>query len=130
MNIEVVIIDGPLNDARPELPAGAAGAVLCFEGIVRPTEDGRHIAGLHYEAYEPMASRMLRELADDTCRRFGLLAAFVEHSRGKVPVGRCSFRLQVASSHRKEALAAMDYFIDRLKRDVPIWKRAFTAGES
>jgi molybdopterin synthase catalytic subunit len=36
--------------------------------------------------------------------------------------GQCSFRLQVASAHRAEALAAMTEFIDRLKRDVPIWK--------
>lgn len=123
MNIEISIIDGPLDDARTELVADGAGALLCFEGIVRPTENGRPITGLRYEAYEPMASRMLRQLADDACRRFGLSAIRVQHSRGEVPVGRCSFRLQVASPHRKEALAAMDEFIDRLKQDVPIWKQ-------
>jgi molybdopterin synthase catalytic subunit len=36
----------------------------------------------------------------------------------------------VASSHRKEALALVTEFMDRLKQDVPIWKRrALSAGE-
>jgi molybdopterin synthase catalytic subunit len=46
----------------------------------------------------------------------------VEHSRGRVAAGECSFRLRVAASHRPEALRAVEEFIDRMKRDVPIWK--------
>jgi molybdopterin synthase catalytic subunit len=56
-------------------------------------------------------------------QEFGLLAMYVEHSRGHVPVGQCAFRLSVAALHRAEGFAAMAHFIDALKRDVPIWKR-------
>jgi molybdopterin synthase catalytic subunit len=55
--------------------------------------------------------------------RHGLVAILVEHSKGFVPVGQCSFRLLVAGTHRRESLAAMSEFIDRMKRDVPIWKK-------
>jgi molybdopterin synthase catalytic subunit len=106
------------------LPCAGAGAVISFEGRVRPLEDGRTIAALDYEIYEPMARQMLARLAEELVARFGLLALRVEHSYGRVEVGRCSFRLQVAAAHRQEALAAMACFIDRLKEDVPIWKTA------
>ncbi|MGH7131778.1 MAG: molybdenum cofactor biosynthesis protein MoaE [Phycisphaerales bacterium] len=115
------IVDGPLT--RTEIPAIAgAGAVLVFEGIARPTEDTRPIDALDYQAYEPMASNELTALASDVLTRHGLLAISVTHSRGRVPAGKCSFRLVVWSRHRREAIAAIDDFIDRLKRDVPIWK--------
>src|SRR5690606_32367079 len=122
MSIEVQIIDGPLAE-QPRLPViDGAGAILHFEGVVRPLEDGRQLAGLEYQAYEPMASRMLHTLAQAAIDEHGVLAVRVEHSRGWVPVGARSFRLIIASRHRKEGLAAMDAFIDRLKCDVPIWK--------
>jgi len=98
------------------------GATLVFEGIVRANEQGRAIRALSYEAYEPMATNALTELARDILRKHALIAITVEHSRGEVLAGERSFRLAIDSAHRKEALAAMDEFIDRMKRDVPIWK--------
>lgn len=121
MRPEVIIIDGPLPPARTLVCEGA-GAIVVFEGVVRAEEDGRTIAALVYEAYEPMASATLARLAEHVTERHGLLGVRVEHSRGRVQAGQCSFRLQVASRHRKAALAAMDEFIDRMKADVPIWK--------
>ena len=125
MSVAVLIRDGPLAERPPELPLqqdGAVGARIVFEGIVRRREDDADIEALDYEVYEPMASRELRQLGETALRDFGLFAVVVEHSRGRVPVGRPSFRLCIASCHRKEGLSAMDWFIDRLKEDVPIWK--------
>ena len=98
------------------------GATLVFEGIVRANEQGRAIRALSYEAYEPMATNALTELARDILHKHALIAITVEHSRGEVLAGERSFRLTIDSAHRKEALAAMDEFIDRMKRDIPIWK--------
>ncbi len=126
MSIAVYILDGPLpptaNAILAQAEQGVAGAVLCFDGIVRATENGRPIAALNYEVYEPMASRQLHTLCEDVLARFGLLSVQTWHSRGRVPVGACSFRLRIAAQHRTEALQAMTDFIERLKRDVPIWK--------
>ena len=128
MMTEVRIVDGPLGptQATPGLCAGE-GAVVVFEGVVRPDEAGRSIAGLVYQAYRPMAERELAELARMAAERFGVLGVRVEHSEGFVPVGRTSFRLTVWSEHRAEALAAMGWFIDEMKRDVPIWKQPRSA---
>jgi molybdopterin synthase catalytic subunit len=51
-----------------------------------------------------------------------VLAIRVEHSRGLVAAQECSFRLQVGAEHRQAALEATNWFIDAMKRDVPIWK--------
>lgn len=123
MSVHVAIVDGPLEGASPSgpWPAGA-GAMVEFLGVVRATEDDRLIEALEYQAYLPMAEQELRRLAELIVETHGLIAIGVWHSRGRVPAGRASFRLVVASAHRKQALAAMDEFIDRMKRDVPIWK--------
>ncbi|NNJ24238.1 molybdenum cofactor biosynthesis protein MoaE [Alienimonas chondri] len=114
----------------PLAPIGSAspstyGAVLTFEGVVRPSEpDGaasRPLAALLYEAYEPMTTQELARLAK-TCEAEFEAILSVEHSVGEVPVGACSFRLRVATPHRAAALACCAAFVDRMKRDVPLWK--------
>ena len=127
MSATVRIIDGAIGDPAPVLPLDAQfGAAIVFDGVVRSDEGGRTIRALAYEVYEPMASNMLAELGREMLAKHGLVAIMVEHSRGEVPVGQRSFRLTVYAFHRAEALAAVGEFIDRMKRDVPIWKTALT----
>ena len=90
---------------------------------VRAEEGEQTIGSLEYEAYVPMAEKQLRDLGERMAREFGLVRLAVWHSRGRVEVGGVSFRLVIESRHRREALTAMDRFIDELKRDVAIWKR-------
>jgi molybdopterin synthase catalytic subunit len=122
------IVDGPVP-AHPFAvpPTAGAGGVLTFHGVVRPLEEGREIRGLDYETYDPMAERMLGELAADAVERFALLGFRVLHSRGFVSVGAASLVAEARGAHRKETLDAMAWYIHRMKEDVPIWKRAVFA---
>jgi len=145
--IFAAILDGPIDPAAetrsltsiaPALAAlnvsGRVGATLRFEGIVRrdepsgsPVSTGastplRPLVALDYQSYDPMAERQLESLAREVAREFGLLALLALHSRGRVRVGEVSFMLTILSMHRAEAITGMTAFIDRLKRDVPIWK--------
>jgi len=128
-NVKVELHDGPLPAVAPVCSCEEAGAVLSFEGRVRPLEDGAPIVALDYEVYEPMARQMLRQIGEELADRHKLSTLCVEHSTGRVGVSQCSVRLQISSPHRQEALTAMIEFIDRLKQDVPIWKTPVTAGE-
>jgi molybdopterin synthase catalytic subunit len=121
MAVDVSINDGPLAAAAP-WGAPDAGAVLTFEGVVRPTERDVAIDGLDYDAYRPMAESMLRELAAELVDSYGLSAVVVEHAVGRVAVGETSFRLRIASAHRAEGLAAAAEFISRMKEDIPLFK--------
>jgi molybdopterin-guanine dinucleotide biosynthesis protein A len=122
--VVVRVHNGPLPVEAAKCFQEGAGAAVVFTGLVRPLEEGRTIVALDYEIYEPMATRVLEDLAREMIATYGLIGIAVEHSRGRVAVGECSFRLQVAATHRQEALAAMPEFIDRMKRDAPIWKNA------
>lgn len=126
MSVDTHIVEGPVPPTAASAfhsLAGAFGAVLVFDGMVRGLEDGRQLVALEYEAYEPMASRELRAIASNVVEKHGLIGLRCTHSRGRVGVGECSLRVVVHSKHRAEALAAVGEFIDRLKRDVPIWKK-------
>jgi len=129
MNTKATIVAGALGAAGDWTPASGTGAVVVFEGIVRPTENGQPIAGLEYEVYEPMAGRILEQIAAAVMERHGLLGVRAEHSRGFVRAGERSFRLSIAAVHRAEALAAAAEFIDAMKRDAPIWKRPVPMGQ-
>ncbi len=120
-SVNVSLVSGPLAPAMPWTVQGA-GAVLAFEGVVRPMEEARSLVALVYEAYEPMTSKELRRLAAAVHHRHALLGLVVEHSVGRVLVSSVSFRLRVAAAHRKPAILAVDEFIDEMKRGVPLWK--------
>ncbi len=124
MGVTVRLSEGALGDWQPGPPTGGVGSRIVFEGIVRPVEDGARIGGLEYEAYRPMAEKQLALIGAELVETHGLIGMDIEHSTGFVPSFGCSFRLIVESAHRKEGLAATDAFIDRLKAQVPIWKRA------
>jgi molybdopterin synthase catalytic subunit len=127
--VTVQIINGPLPPAPTAWRVDGAGAILLFEGTIRPSEGDAPISALDYEAYRPMAEKQLERLAGEMISRHGVLAIHVEHSQGTVPAGDCSFRLQIASAHRQEGIRAMEEFIDRMKQDVPIWKKPVYAAQ-
>lgn len=120
--VSVVFMQGPLGPSDLARAPGT-GARVEFVGVVRAAEGDGVVSSLEYEAFRPMAERQLRELGDELLATFGLLALSCEHSLGRVAVGGVSFRLVIDARHRKEALAAMSSFIDRMKADVAIWKR-------
>lgn len=130
MSVQVIIFDGALpaelvfKSVRGNERDCESGAALVFDGIVRRMESGKPLKGLLYEAYEPMASRILENLAQGIVTKHGLHSLGVAHSKGLVLVGQRSLRVEIRAAHRTEALAAMSEFIDALKRDVPIWKTA------
>jgi molybdopterin synthase catalytic subunit len=124
MRIEIELTRQPIPSPwRPPAElAGAAGAVVEFWGLVRAEEGDRIIAALDYEAYEPMAERLIRRTLKDLERRHPCMYCRVTHRLGVVPVGEAAVHMAMAARHRAEALAMIEAFLRRLKQDIPIWK--------
>lgn len=122
MLIEIAFTAAPI--AIPPLQRGSLeiGACVEFQGIVRQTEGGVALAGLHYEAYEPMARRQLGRIFAELARAHPCHSVTLIHRLGWVPVGEASLFIRVLSAHRGEALRLCGEAIDRMKADVPIWK--------
>jgi molybdopterin synthase catalytic subunit len=102
---------------------GEDGAVVAFDGIVRNHSRGRQTLYLDYEAYEEMAAKQMKELADEARTRFGVRHVALVHRLGRLQVGETSVLIVVASAHRAQAYQASRWLIDTLKKTVPIWKK-------
>ncbi|MGA9778594.1 MAG: molybdenum cofactor biosynthesis protein MoaE [Limisphaerales bacterium] len=125
MEIEIQLTNEriPEHVPPPQGPSGKAGAWLEFRGVVRDQENGQTISALEYEAYPEMASREIRRLLEAISSRHPCLAAKIIHRVGIIPTGEAAIYVGVAAGHRGEAIALLAEFMDRLKQDVPIWKR-------
>ena len=124
MEIEIQLTDRAIAETiLPPGQPGAVGAWLEFRGVVRSEENGRTIRALEYETYPEMAGREIRRLLQEISARHPCRAAKVIHRVGVIPAGETAIYVGVASPHRGEAIALLAEFMDRLKQDVPIWKR-------
>jgi MoaE-MoaD fusion protein len=90
---------------------------------VRDRSHGAAIETLDYEAYEPMAIRVMTELCDEIEAEQPGTRLAVEHRVGTLGVGELAVVIAAAAPHRAEAFAACRALIDRLKDRVPIWKK-------
>jgi molybdopterin synthase catalytic subunit len=124
MKIEIQLTREPI--IAPKLAeefSGSAGAFAEFSGNVRTSENGATIAALEYEAYSPMAENEMRRILESLAEKFPCLAVSVIHRLGIIPVGETAIYLGMAAKHRGEAFGLLTEFMNRLKQDVPIWKR-------
>jgi molybdopterin synthase catalytic subunit len=100
-----------------------AGAVVTFQGTVRNRTGEHEVTHLDYEAYDAMAERVLREVGAEAEARWPGVRVAVVHRTGRVEVGEVSVVIAVSSPHRPAAFEACRHVIERLKEDVPIWKK-------
>ncbi len=110
--------------------SGAGGLVL-FIGTVRDENRGRAVIRLVYEAYAPMAIKVIERVAAEARDRFAVLDVAVHHRTGELALGDVAVVVAVAAVHRAEAFVACKYVIDELKTRAPIWKKEiYRDGES
>lgn len=103
------------------------GAVVTFDGIVRDNFDGRPVRALEYEAYAEMAEKKMAEIGAEVQRKFDVGEIAMVHRLGHLEIGESSIVIAVAAPHRHAAFEACAYAMDRVKEDVPVWKKEFFA---
>ena len=100
-----------------------AGAVTTFIGTVREWTHGRKTIYLEYQAYVPMAVKMLAEIGDEVKEKWPDTVVAITHRIGRLEILEVAVVIAVSSPHRKAAYAANEYVIERIKQIVPIWKK-------
>ncbi len=126
----IAISADPIDVARvvESVHDPSAGAVNIFIGTTRGVSEGRRILRLEYEAYEPMAVSCLNRIAQDAAAQWRVTRISVVHRTGVVPVGEASVVIAVSAPHRSDAFAACRSIIERVKTEVPIWKKEYYEG--
>lgn len=117
------IADEPLDPAELDrfVLSTENGAVVTFQGVVRDHDAGRTVTLLEYQAH-PDAELFLTRCCVDVAERTGLRVA-AAHRVGSLLVGDLALVAAVAAPHRAEAFAACADLVERIKSEVPIWKR-------
>ncbi|MBF6332896.1 molybdenum cofactor biosynthesis protein MoaE [Nocardia transvalensis] len=101
------------------------GAVVVFTGKVRNHDGGQAVSALEYSAH-PQAEQFLRRVCAEVAESSGLPVAAV-HRVGDLTVGDLAIVVAVAAPHRAEAFTTCADLVDRIKHEVPIWKRQLFA---
>jgi len=119
------IVRDPIQTDRllGDVGEGGSGAVLLFLGTVRDHADGRPVARLRYEAYEPMARDVLEEILVEVQGRTGVERLSAVHRVGELVVGEISVAIAVSSPHRADAYEASRLVIEEVKKRLPVWKK-------
>jgi molybdopterin converting factor subunit 1 len=99
------------------------GGIVTFTGMVRLHSRGTTIDHLEYEAYAPMAVKVMTQLCDEIEAEIKGARVAVEHRIGRLGIGDVAVVIAAAAAHRAEAFTACRAMIDRLKDRVPIWKK-------
>lgn len=109
----------------PPLERPEDGAIVIFDGIVRNHSRGRRTLYLEYEAYQEMALKQMRALADEALTKFAIRNLALVHRLGRLEIGESSVLIAVVAAHRAPAFDACRWLIDTLKKTVPIWKKEY-----
>lgn len=109
------------------------GAVASFVGIVR--EDpvrgtDTKVTHLEYEAYEEVALKRMEEIRRAMLERPGIIEVAIHHVIDALKVGEPSLFIAVLGKHRQDVFPTLSEVVERVKRDVPIWKKEFTTKDA
>lgn len=104
------------------------GGTVLFVGTVRKRSEAGNVDRIHYEAYEPMAEKMLKQIEEEISAKWPESRVKLVHRIGALDVGEVSVAVAVSAPHRAEAFEECRLAIERIKHEVPIWKKERLVG--
>ena len=108
-----------------------AGATVLFVGTVRDHSPAGDVTALDYEAWIERAAASMEAIGEEIFGRWPVRKVAVLHRTGRLEVGEASVLVCCSAPHRDQAFEAARHGIERIKRDVPIWKKeALASGEA
>ena len=116
--------------ARPT--ADRAGAIATFTGRVRAkdADDDARTELLEFEKYEGVAEQRMDALQADLEAREGVFGVELYHRTGVIHDGEDIVHVVVLAGHRTEAFRTVEDGINRLKDEVPLFKKEVTVDET
>ena len=118
-------------DVKRSEAAEYAGAIATFTGRVRRKEDpdDEPTESLEFEKYEEVADERMATIREELAAREGVRAVRLHHRTGVVESGEDIVFVVVLAGHREEAFETVSDGIDRLKDEVPLFKKEVTVEE-
>ena len=126
-----VTLDTLIEQAKASPQAERSGAIATFTGRVRAKDspDDSRTEHLSFEKYEAVAERRLAAISEDLTTRKGVFEVLMHHRVGLMESGEDIVFVVVLAGHRQEAFRTVEDGINRLKDEVPIFKKETTTDE-
>jgi len=113
-----------------EVESASRGAIVVFSGEVRNHDKGKAVRKLVYEVH-PTAELVLNKIAREIGEKFAVSDISVAHRYGNIAIGESAFIVAVSSAHRQSAFVTCQELVERVKKELPIWKfQEFEDGTS
>lgn len=119
-------LDSLLQKLKSSSSIEKAGAIGTFTGIVRGVTDKTHTEFLEFEAHWELARKKMDEICRQLKKEEGIVDVLMHHRPGIIPRGGDIVYIAVAAWHREELFPVLREAIERLKEQVPIWKKEHT----
>jgi molybdopterin synthase catalytic subunit len=119
-------LDSLITKVRQNTRIAEAGAIGSFTGIVREKTGGVETKSLEFESYEEETGNKIRLIETDLKACEGILDVRIHHRVGRIEAGQDILYIVVAASHRQQLFQALSDAIERVKAEVPIWKKEHT----
>lgn len=126
---DLYTLEALIKKARKDPSIRKAGAIGTFTGIVRELTANEKTSRLEFENYEPEASKALDRIRKEIKQKEGIQEVLIHHKTGVIKAGEDIVYIIIAASHRTELFPALSEAIERIKAEVPIWKKEFTEKE-
>ncbi len=126
-SIDIKLTEGELSlqDCYEFVEDNSCGGLSVFVGTVRNRTKDKEVFKLEFSAYEPMAVKEMKLIAQAAIKKFKVSKIAIHHATGTLGIGQVPVIIAVSSPHRDAAFKACQYAIDTLKETVPIWKKEF-----
>jgi len=111
-----------VDEALAAVSGSGVGGTVVFIGTVRDHDDGRGVTTLDYRAHPSAAEQLRRVVAEVGADAPGVALAAV-HRVGELQIGDIAVVVAAGAAHRDEAFRVGRVLIDRIKAEVPLWKR-------
>ncbi|MEM9362468.1 MAG: molybdenum cofactor biosynthesis protein MoaE [Bacteroidota bacterium] len=107
------------------------GAHDIFLGQVRADGiEDKIVTAIEYTAYEEMANLKFQEIREATFEKFEITDMYAYHSLGIVKVGEICLFVFVSSPHRRTAFNALQYCVEEIKAQVPVFGKELFEDDS
>lgn len=101
------------------------GGIGVFIGTVRNHHEGKAVQALKYTSYAPVSEKMIRQIEQEIQDQFAVSYVRVIHRIGALEIGEKAIIAIAYAAHRREAFAACEEAVERVKHEVPVWKEEF-----
>ncbi|TGC08313.1 molybdopterin synthase [Methanolobus halotolerans] len=103
-----------------------SGGIATFTGIVRQVTGDAHTTALEFEKYADVAESAMERICTEMKQREGIIDVVMYHRAGLIKAGGDIVYIVVMAGHRQELFVTLVDSLERLKEEVPIWKKEFT----